>query len=500
MPPEGALEAGPIGWKLPPHYNVSLFAGSLPCESAPVRSDQVRVAVLEIYEQVRREGARADQAMQRVIRRNKQLRSVERRAVADAVYGLLRLQGKVDALLDRALATKKLALAKLATPTQHLLRYGAYLVIGEEQGAETATNFAGPEVVPYRWVLELVAKPDELEPRATKEDPLGRLAVDTSLPRWLASLWFEQLGEAETRALADGLNQRAPLTIRTNLLKATRESLEKSLAEEEAKVAPGKWSELSLSFTSRTNVFALKSFKQGLFEVQDEGSQLIALACKARPGMIVVDACAGAGGKTLALAGEMKNKGKLIACDRDGRRLLELKTRARRAGVHNWEARAVPEGAPGDARIADLEGKADLVLIDAPCSGLGALRRNPDARWRLDEAEVDTFPPRQKEILDRYSRLVKPGGLLVYATCSINQRENEQVRQHFEDAHHEFKAVKAVELLGAERCAALAAAGLPEGADERAKRPALGAREFDVQLAPERHGTDGFYIAGFTRK
>ena len=122
----------------------------------PVRSELVRVAVLEIYEQVRREGARADQAMQRVIRREKKLRSVERRAVADAVYGLLRLQGKVDALLDRALATQKLAMAKLATPTQHLLRYAAYLVLGESQGAETAVNFAGPEVASYRWVLDLL--------------------------------------------------------------------------------------------------------------------------------------------------------------------------------------------------------------------------------------------------------------------------------------------------------------------------------------------------------
>ena len=132
-----------------------------------MRSELVRVAVLEIYEQVRREGARADQAMQRVIRREKKLRSVERRAVADAVYGLLRLQGKVDALLDRALATQKLAMAKLATPTQHLLRYAAYLVLGESQGAETAVNFAGPEVASYRWVLDLLQNPAVLEPRAT---------------------------------------------------------------------------------------------------------------------------------------------------------------------------------------------------------------------------------------------------------------------------------------------------------------------------------------------
>jgi len=491
-----------------------------------MRAELVRSAVLEIYEQVRREGARADQAMQRVIRREKQLRSVERRAVADAVYGLLRLQGRVDDLLGRALATKNQSLSSLATPTQHLLRYAGYLVVSGEASAESAANLAGPEVKAHAWTLSLLAAPSQL---GTKEgDPISQLAAETSLPRWLAALWNAQLGDSETRALAGAINQRAPLTVRTNTLKGTREELEAKLAEEEAKVARTRWSPLALTFTSRTNVFALKAFKQGLFEVQDEGSQLIAEACGVRPGQLVVDACAGAGGKTLALAAQMENKGRLVACDRDGRRLLELKQRARRDGVHNWEPRSVAEGASGAARIADLLGKADVVLIDAPCSGLGALRRNPDARWRLDEAEVDTFPPRQKEIVERYAALVRPGGRLVYATCSINQRENEEVRAHFLATHSEFEPIAPGELLGAERIAALEAAALipPEGprsgfkappdlpasAAERApnvdppaaaaasgRMPVAGPR-LDVQLLPERHGTDGFYIAGMRRK
>src|SRR5207253_2469824 len=208
-----------------------------------VRAQMVRTAVLEIYEEVRREGARADQALQRVLRREKQLRSVERRAVSDAVYGLLRLQGRVDSLLARALA-----------------------------------------------------KP-----------------------------WSERLGVSETRALAAALNQRAPLTVRANLLKNTRDELLATLRAEGHRVEPTKLSPWGATFTGRTNVFALRAFKAGLFEVQDEGSQLIALACDARPGQVVVDACAGAGGKTLALASEMRNKGRLVACDRDGRRLDELR-------------------------------------------------------------------------------------------------------------------------------------------------------------------------------
>ena len=465
-----------------------------------MRAEQVRSAVLEIYEQVRREGARADQAMQRVIRREKQLRSVERRAVADAVYGLLRLQGKVDDLLTRGLATKGMTLAQIATPTQHLLRYAAYLIVGDKQSAASAQGLAGPEVKNYLWLLEQVAAPQDLAPSAGAKDETSQLANETSLPRWLAGLWQTQLGADETRRLADALNQRAPLTIRANLLKGSVQDLEDALKDEEVKAARCAFSPLALSFTARTNVFALKAFKHGLFEVQDEGSQLIAEACNAKPGQIVVDACAGAGGKTLALAAQMQNKGRLIACDRDGRRLLELKTRARRAGAHNYEPRAVPEGAAGEARLADLKGKADLVLIDAPCSGLGALRRNPDARWRLDLGEVETFPPRQKEILERYSQLVKTGGLLVYATCSINRRENEEVREAFAKSAPGFAPVNPEELLGQERCEKLRKAMVAAGGTPANGWPALGAREVDVQLAPERHGTDGFYIAGFRKK
>jgi 16S rRNA (cytosine967-C5)-methyltransferase len=435
-----------------------------------VRAQLVRSTVLEIYEQVRREGARADQALQRVLRREKQLRSVERRAVSDAVYGLLRLQGRVDHLLAAALATRKLSLEKLATPTQHLLRYAAYLIAGEGQSPESAGGLAGPEVAPWLWALELIAQPAQL---GAPQDPLDALAAETSLPRWLAKIWSEQLGNDETRQLAAALNQRAPLTVRANLLKNTRDELLATLRAEGSRVEPTKLSPWGVNFTGRTNVFALRAFKAGLFEVQDEGSQLIALACEARPGQIVVDACAGAGGKTLALASEMRNKGRLVASDRDGRRLDELRPRARRAGVHNWEARSVPESS--DARIADLREQADVVLVDAPCSGLGALRRNPDARWRLDAKEVESFPPRQKEILDRYARLVKPGGRLVYATCSINRGENEEVRAAFLKTHPEFQAAPALP----------ESAGLGTGAE--------------IQLLPHRHGTDGFYIAAMRR-
>ncbi len=204
-----------------------------------MRAQLVRTAVLSIYEEVRRDGARADQALQRVLRREKQLRSVERRAVSDAVYGLLRLQGRVDHLLARALGTRKLSLDRLATPTQHLLRYAAYLVAGEGQSPQSAAGLAGPEVSQWSWVLDLVAKPAEL---GAPQDPIDALAAETSLPRWLAQLWSEQLGADETRKLAAALNQRAPLTVRVNLLKNTREELMASLTAEGARVEATKLS------------------------------------------------------------------------------------------------------------------------------------------------------------------------------------------------------------------------------------------------------------------
>ena len=434
----------------------------------------VRTAVLEIYEQVRREGARADQALQRVLRREKQLRSVERRAVSDAVYGLLRLQGKVDACLARALAQEGSAMERLATPTQHLLRYAAWLILSEGESVDSALALAGPEVAPLRRILAFLA--DSPSHPGAARDPLTALAEETSLPRWLAKLWSDQLGAEETRALAAALNQRAPLTARANLLRNTRDELIATLRAASLRVEPTPLSPWGVNFLSRTNVFALEAFKGGLFEVQDEGSQLIALACEARPGQLVVDACAGAGGKALALAAEMRNKGRLVACDRDWRRLEEMRPRARRAGAHNWEARTVPEGSAGEARISDLEGQADVVLVDAPCSGLGALRRNPDARWRLREEEVASFPPRQLAILGRYARLVRPSGRLVYATCSIHRGENEDVRERFLGEHAAFDPAPA----------------LPESVG-------LGASP-QVQLLPHRRGTDGFYLAAFRRR
>jgi 16S rRNA (cytosine967-C5)-methyltransferase len=196
----------------------------------------------------------------------------------------------------------------------------------------------------------------------------------------------------------------------------------------------------------------------------------------------VVDACAGAGGKSLALAAEMRNKGSLHALDTDADRLSEARRRARRAGVHNLRARQIGPGPEADAQLEDLAGKADVVLVDAPCSGLGTLRRKPDARWRLAEGDPARFAATQRALVARFARLVRPGGRLVYATCSLGRSENEEVAD-FAEREAGLRPAPLAPLLGAERAAALGAA--PEASR--------------LQLYPHRHGTDGFFLAVLER-
>ena len=277
------------------------------------------------------------------------------------------------------------------------------------------------------------------------------------------------------------MNQRAPLTVRTNLLGGDCDALRGRLAEEGMQSEPTRYSPWGLVLDGHQNAFSLPSFREGRFEIQDEGSQLIALACGARPGWTVVDACAGAGGKALALAMEMHNKGSLHALDTDEGRLEEAKRRARRDHVHNLRARVIGPGPEAEGQLEDLAGKARLVLVDAPCSGLGTLRRKPDARWRLAEGDPEKFSLVQRTLVARFSKLLAPGGRLVYATCAIGRTENDDVADF---AEHELPLDPAplAPLLGEERAAA------------------LGAEGNRLRLLPHRHGTDGFFVAAFVRR
>jgi len=248
---------------------------------------------------------------------------------------------------------------------------------------------------------------------------------------------------------------------------ASREVLATELAEEKLATTPGRWSDTALHVDTRTNLFATAAFKRGAMEAQDEGSQLLADLAAACGGKMIIDLCAGAGGKTLAIAARLGNRGRIVAADVDAQKLEELRRRARRATVSNAQALHIAHGWPRE--LEALRGKADVVLVDAPCSGIGALRRNPEARWRLREADLATFAARQTEIVSGARALLAPHGRLVYATCTLLAIENEDVVR----ALPELVPIPLGEVLG-ERAGALG-------------------RGDAFAVAPHTHGTDGFY-------
>jgi len=261
-----------------------------------------------------------------------------------------------------------------------------------------------------------------------------------SIPDWMDEIGCKELGEDIWSKEITALNIQAPVVLRANALKTNPKELREILAKSNIETLPLKKYASALELAVRQNVFTSDAFQSGMFEVQDASSQLVAEYLDVKPGMKIVDTCAGAGGKTLHLAALAQNKGQIIAMDIYENKLKELKRRARRAGAHNIEPRVIKSSKD----IKKLSGKADRVLIDAPCSGLGILRRNPDAKWKLQPEFIDKIKNTQQEILRSYSRMVKPGGKLVYATCSVLPSENQKQIESFlaHESGKDFTLVK----------------------------------------------------------
>ncbi|MEO6030661.1 MAG: RsmB/NOP family class I SAM-dependent RNA methyltransferase [Burkholderiaceae bacterium] len=303
-----------------------------------------------------------------------------------------------------------------------------------------------------------------------------------NLPEWLAQQLQAAHGD-QFWPLVEAMNVSAGLDLRVNTLKAKRDDARAALRAEGVDAQPTPYSPLGLRINSKPALHKLDVFMRGDVEVQDEGSQLLALMVGAKRGEMVADFCAGAGGKTLALGAEMRNTGRLYAFDISGHRLASLKPRLARSGLSN--VYPVQIAHERDERIKRLAGKLDRVLVDAPCSGLGTLRRNPDMKWRQTPQSVEELCVKQAAILDSSARLVKPGGRLVYATCSLLDVENEGIAQAFTEARAaDFVVVPAQQVL--ERAHVLDAPTLVRGNY--------------LRLWPHRHGTDGFFAAVWERR
>jgi 16S rRNA (cytosine967-C5)-methyltransferase len=314
----------------------------------------------------------------------------------------------------------------------------------------------------------------------TLQHPQMPRAVANDVPDWLLAHLESAFGKDLEREIA-ALNAPAPIDLRVNLLKADRAAVRRALAAEGIAAEPTPLSPIGLRLNRRAPLSGLAAFREGLFEVQDEGSQIAALLVDARPGMRVVDFCAGAGGKTLALAAAMGNRGKLVACDVSSHRLERAARRLRRAGVANVERRLL--ASEHDKWVKRHAGGFDRVLVDAPCLGTGTWRRNPDAKWRAGPEDLTELIERQQQILCRAARLVRPGGRLVYVTCSLLREEDSAQAETFLHHEPEFTPIAAAQVWNE------TIGGISPGRDN----PYL-------LLTPARHGTDGFFVAIFERR
>ena len=397
----------------------------------------------------------ADAVVSRYFRAHPRLGQRDRHVLAESVYAVVR-----NLRLWRHLAQG----APEGSEPMRLLALGW-------QGDAAAAGFSAALL---RWREQALA-----------QDVSGLApALRHSLPDWLAqALGADASDAAQARdfeALASALLRPAPLDLRVNLLKGTRDQARESLREHGIESEPTALSPWGLRVRGKPALQRSEAFEQGLVEVQDEGSQLLALLLAPRRGEMVVDFCAGAGGKTLALGAMMRSSGRLYAFDVSQARLDRLRPRLARSGLSNVVPVAIRS--ERDERVQRLAGKIDRVLVDAPCSGVGTLRRNPDLKWRLQPHDVARLTAQQASILAQAARLLKPGGRLLYATCSLLESENQQIVQDFLQAHAQFQLVD---------CGAWWAR---QGhADAPMPGPFL-------RLLPHLHGTDGFFAALLERQ
>jgi 16S rRNA (cytosine967-C5)-methyltransferase len=369
-------------------------------------------AVINALEQIFIEGKYADKVIERTFKANPKWGSRDRSYIAENTYEMVRWWRLINFVGDNK--ESKINKGSL----WHL--FGVWQVLkGAEYPVWTEFKNVNPTIIAKR-----------------KEEAQKDIAISQSIPDWLNELGKSQLGDAWPNEIA-ALNKTADFIIRTNTLKITRANLLKELVKLDIKVEPLTDYPDAIRIVKRANLFSTQLFKAGMFEVQDASSQKVAAFLDVKPGMHVIDACAGAGGKTLHLSSLMQSKGRIISMDTEAWKLDELRKRAKRAGAQNIETRVID-----DKTISKLKNSADRVLLDVPCSGLGVIRRNPDAKWKLKPEFINNIMQTQQQILGEYSEMVKPGGYLVYATCSILPSENNHQVEQFLKNNSIFELVK----------------------------------------------------------
>jgi len=393
----------------------------------------------------------ADQSVSAYFRKHRSLGQRDRGFIAETAYAVLRRRRTLEAAAG-TLAPRALAIAAL------VLVHGL-----SARALEAILTEAEREVV--------------ARARATRAERLAP-AMLAELPDWLWERLAAEQGDEQAMQIARGSLNPAPLDLRTNLARIARDDALAQLASRGFECAPTPYSPAGIRVAGRPQINRDPLFTEGLVEVQDEGSQLLAYLLAPRRGEMVADFCAGAGGKTLAQAMLMRGSGRIYAIDVSAKRLAALAPRAARAGVSNIHPLVI--SSETDPRIRRLAAKLDRVLVDAPCSGFGTLRRNPDLKWRYGPERIEALAHQQIRILEGAAVLVKPRGRLIYATCSVLNAENERIADRFATTHPEFRIVSCNELLADQR--------IPLSCGER------------LRLWPHEHGTDAFFAAAFERQ
>jgi 16S rRNA (cytosine967-C5)-methyltransferase len=432
-------------------------------------------AAIELLAAIHSSPSPADRVSAGFFRNRRYMGGQDRREVIDRTHRVLRRRAALDWWIEKT---------QMALPDGERARMIAALALIDKWSADRiAGSFDGGQYRPAPLSPEERRLAQGLQGKALT-DPKQPLATRLEFPDWLEPELSLLYGEGLEREMA-ALMAEAETDLRANTLKASREQARDALAAEGVRAEATALSPLGLRVDGRPPLASLICFKNGLIEVQDEGSQLVALLADARPGLRVADFCAGAGGKTLAMAAAMNNKGKLVASDVLVGRVERAATRLTRAGVHNVERRGLTS--ERDPWVKRHAGTFDRVLLDAPCSGSGTWRRNPDAKWRLKPGDIEELVALQRRILESASRLVKPRGRLIYATCSLLRRENQEQIEWFLAANPGFHLLPVPELWPQ-----VIGGAAPAGPD--------GPESPYLSLTPARHGTDAFFVAVLERE